>query len=258
MSARRGVLPGAQPFEGIGWLEDGILSVLCLLGAAWVRQDYVHRVLALKRRFGMRFVMMVNDSIPIYARETCDQDTARVFEDFMRRALRHVDHVLALSESTAADVRRYLASLRLPEPPNYGHSNRLIIRGVSAPSNTGCTSRATRPARTFRPVRRDCRGKEEPPTRVRRLATPDRWRGSPDTHLCLGRLGWKAAPFIKDLVETHYLNGRIHLLQDVSDFELRHLHSRCMFTVFPGVCRLAIRLPWERFAFVAIKHPSRR
>ncbi len=63
MSARRGVLPGAQPFEGIGWLEDGNPSVLCLLGAAWVQQDYVHRVLALKRRFGMRFVMMVNDLI---------------------------------------------------------------------------------------------------------------------------------------------------------------------------------------------------
>src|SRR6202011_1529090 len=102
--ARYGVLPGAKAFDGIGVLDDGSPSVLCLLGAAWVQQDYIHRVLAWKRRFGTRFVMTVHDLIPIYARETCDQDTARVFDAFMRRALPHVDHVLAVSENTAKDL----------------------------------------------------------------------------------------------------------------------------------------------------------
>ena len=90
-------------------LDGGGPSVLCLLGAAWVHQDYIHRVLALKRQFGTRFVMTVHDLIPIYARETCDQDTAVVFEEFMRRALKHVDHILAVSKNTAADIARYLA-----------------------------------------------------------------------------------------------------------------------------------------------------
>ena len=98
-------------------LDSGGPSVLCLLGAAWVHQDYIHRVLALKRQFGTRFVMTVHDLIPIYARETCDQDTAVVFEEFMRRALKHTDHILAVSENTARDVKRYSASLQLPEPP---------------------------------------------------------------------------------------------------------------------------------------------
>ena len=106
-----------RAFDGTGVLDDGHPSVLCLLGAAWVHQDYLHRVLALKRRFGTKFVMMVHDLIPIYARETCDQDTARVFEEFMRRALRHADHILSVSENTARDVRRYARSLTIPEPP---------------------------------------------------------------------------------------------------------------------------------------------
>ncbi len=93
-AARYGVLPGAQAFNGAGVLDDGNPSVLCLLGAAWVNQDYLHRVLALKRRFGTRFVMTIHDLIPIYARDTCDQDTTRVFEAFMRRVLRHADHIL--------------------------------------------------------------------------------------------------------------------------------------------------------------------
>src|SRR5579864_7211096 len=63
------------------------------------------------------FVMTVHDLIPVYARETCDQDTARAFEEFMRRALRHADHILGVPESTAADLRRYTASLQIPTPP---------------------------------------------------------------------------------------------------------------------------------------------
>jgi hypothetical protein len=115
--ARYGLLPGATEFNGVGVLDDGNPSVLCLLGAAWVNQDYIHRVLALKRQFGTRFVMTVHDLIPIYARDTCDQDTARVFEEFMRRALPHVDHALSVSENTAKDLRRYADYLQIQQPP---------------------------------------------------------------------------------------------------------------------------------------------
>ncbi len=126
--ARYGILPGAAPFDGSGILDNGSRSVLCLLGAAWVHQDYLHRVLALKRRYGTRFVMTVHDLIPIYARETCDQDTAKVFEEFMRRALRHVDHILAVSQNTANDVQRYLATLQIPEPPITVTLERFVLR----------------------------------------------------------------------------------------------------------------------------------
>ena len=122
------MLPGAQAFDGFGVLDDGNPSVLCLLGAAWVHQDFIHRVLALKRQFGTRFVMTVHDLIPIYARETCDQDTARVFEEFMRRALRHADHILSVSENTAKDLRRYAQSLQISEPEGVGDGGAVVPR----------------------------------------------------------------------------------------------------------------------------------
>jgi glycosyltransferase involved in cell wall biosynthesis len=234
MSARRGALPGAQQFEGKGLFGDGHPAVLCLLGAAWVQQDYIHRVLALKRRFGVRFVMMVNDLIPIYARDTCDQDTARVFEDFMRRALRHADHILALSENTAADVRRYLSTLRLPERPitvtQTGSSFMEFL-----PSATQLTGTELRdlPERFVLFVA-TIEGRKNHlllfQVWQRLLADDD-----PPDLVCVGRLGWKATSFIKGLIETDYLNGRVHLLQDVSDFELQELYSKCMFTVFPSL-----------------------
>ncbi len=58
--------------------------------------------------------------------------------------------------------------------------------------------------------------------------------GDDPPHLiCVGRLGWKSSAFISALVETGYLGGRIHLLRDISDADLRLLYERCLFTVCP-------------------------
>jgi glycosyltransferase involved in cell wall biosynthesis len=231
--ARYGVLPGATEFDGTGILDSGNQSVLCLLGAAWVNQDYLHRVLTLKRQFGTRFAMTIHDLIPIYARDTCDQDTARVFEEFMRRALRHVDHVLTVSENTAQDLRRYLGELRLAEPPitvtkNGSSFTELLPRAghISQVTSLDLPERfvlfvATIEGRKnhrlmFEIWRRMIAGGDDPPHLI-----------------CVGRLGWRATEFISALVETNYLDGRIQLLREISDADLRLLYSRCLFTVCP-------------------------
>jgi len=231
--ARYGVLPGARPFDGAGVLDDGNPSVLCLLGAAWVQQDYFHRVLTLKRRFGTRFVMTVHDLIPIYARETCDQDTARVFEEFMLRALRHVDHVLSVSENTAKDVRRYLASLQYPEPAitvtqNGSSFAEFLPDGLPA----GAATLRDLPERFVLFVA-TIEGRKNHQLIFdiwRRMVEED---DDPPHLICVGRLGWKATAFVSALVETNYLDGRIRLLHEISDTDLRLLYERCLFTVCP-------------------------
>jgi len=51
--------------------------------------------------------------------------------------------------------------------------------------------------------------------------------------VCVGRLGWKSSSFISTLVETNYLDGKVLLLRDISDTDLRMLYSHCLFTVCP-------------------------
>lgn len=231
--ARYGVLPGAREFDGAGELDDGNPSVLCLLGAAWVHQDYVHRVLALKRRFGTRFVMTVHDLIPIYARETCDQDTARVFEEFMRRALCHADHLLSVSENTATDLRRYTAALQVREPPitvtQNGSSFAEFLPPIPAP---GDLRESDIPERFVLFVA-TIEGRKNHQLMLdiwqRMIAAAD----DPPHLVCVGRLGWKSSAFISALVETNYLGGKVLLLRDICDADLRLLYSRCLFTVCP-------------------------
>jgi glycosyltransferase involved in cell wall biosynthesis len=232
--ARYGILPGAKDFNGVGALDNGAASVLCLLGAAWVQQDYLHRVLALKRQFGTRFVMTVHDLIPIYASDTCDQDTVVVFEAFMRRALRHADHILAVSENTANDVKRYSASLQIPEPPitvtKNGSSFTEFLPGRETPGDIAAGELPERFVLFVATVE----------GRKNHQLILDIWRrmideGDDPPHLvCVGRLGWKSTGFISTLVESGYLGGRILLLRDICDADLRMLYSRCLFTLCPS------------------------
>jgi glycosyltransferase involved in cell wall biosynthesis len=231
--ARYGVLPGATEFDGTGVLDDGNPSVLCLLGAAWVHQDYLHRVLALKRRFGTRFVMTVHDLIPIYARETCDQDTARVFEEFMRRALRHVDHILAVSENTAKDVRRYLGELHLVEPPITVTKNGSSFAEFLPRSPLSSWGMSLDLPRRFVLFVATIEGRKNHRLMFEIWQRMIDASDDPPHLICVGRLGWKATEFVSALVETNYLDGRVHLLRDISDADLRLLYDRCLFTVCP-------------------------
>ncbi len=233
--ARNGLLPGATEFDGTGVLDGGNPSVLCLLGAAWVQRDYFRRVLYFKRRFGTKFVMTVHDLIPIYARETCDQGTARVFEEFLRRAVPHVDHWLSVSESTAKDLRRYVRSLALPEPA-------ITVTGNGSSFEEFMSDTA---------IGDGAEGEVMPDRFVLFVATIEGrknhqlmfeiWRRmvqdgeDPPYLVCVGRVGWKSQSFIASVVETNALNGKIILLQDVSDAHLRRLYANCLFTVYPSV-----------------------
>jgi glycosyltransferase involved in cell wall biosynthesis len=235
--ARAGRLAPADSFSEIASvLDNASATVLCLLGAAWANIDYFHQVLALKRRFGTKFVMVVHDLIPIYMRHTCDQDTAKVFEAFLRRALRHTDHFLCVSEHTATDLARYAWSLGLPDPP------RSIIRSGSSFAEflpPALADGASRGARV-----------EFPDPFVLFVSTIEGrknhdlmfgiWRDMASrgidvpTLICIGRLGWKAENYIAKLVETNYLDGRIMIMQDIADCVLLELYDRCLFTVFPS------------------------
>lgn len=232
---RDGILPGSTELKGAGLLDDGNPSVLCLLGAAWVQRDYFHRIAALKRRYGTKFIMVVHDLIPIYARETCDQDTARVFEDFLRRAMRHADHVLSISENTAKDIQRYARSMSVSVPPITVTQN-----GSSFEEFLPRTTSAVQAAAGDLPDRFVLFVATIEGRKNHRLIL-DIWRrmlaaGDDPPHLvCVGRVGWKSEPFVAKLVETNYLDGRVVLLQEVSDAYLRHLYSRCEFTVFPSL-----------------------
>ena len=74
MAARNGILPQAQVFHSLS--DNAGQNTFLLLGAAWVNRDYFYHICKLKRQLSAKFICVIHDLIPIYARETCDQGTA--------------------------------------------------------------------------------------------------------------------------------------------------------------------------------------
>jgi glycosyltransferase involved in cell wall biosynthesis len=230
--AQLGILPSARPIspESLA-LKDDERLVLYLLGAAWVNDDYFHRISNFKRRYGALFVMTVHDLIPVFARETCDPDTAAVFDHFLRKSFLHTDHYFAVSEHTALDLHRF-ARLN-------GHTN----VPVSVVEN----------AHTFdeflRSPTKAVRNRDRPyvlfvsTVEGRKnhsyifdvwLELTKRMDNVPEL-ICIGRLGWKAEAFLERMLASKNLNGKIKLLTDVPDSRLDGLYRGCLFTVYPSL-----------------------
>jgi glycosyltransferase involved in cell wall biosynthesis len=224
--------PGHLPPRIASVLDNAPTAVLCLLGMGWMEDDYFRRVLALKRRFGTKFAMVVHDLIPIYAPHTCERGATKLFEAFLRRALRHTENFLCVSEHTAKDLVRYVRSLGLPEP------SRTVIRNGSSFTELLPPATARGPA------------VEVPEPFVLFVSTIEGrknhdlmfgiWRDMASqgvdvpTLVCIGHVRWKSENCIAQLVESNYLNGKIMIVQDVSDRVLSQLYDRCLFTVFPS------------------------
>ncbi|QCO07150.1 glycosyltransferase family 1 protein (plasmid) [Azospirillum argentinense] len=233
--AKVGLLPQSAPLHQSFGALAGQSAVLCLLGAAWVNRDYFRRVVELKRVLDLRFAMVVHDLIPIYARETCDQGTARVFTSFLKRALRNTDLFFAVSQNTARDLQRYAEEIGVAAPPvivtqNGSTFDEFIAAG--APPSPLFMERIRKPFTLFVSTIEG---------RKNHIFVFRVWQelvkagvDVPDL-VCVGRLGWRAEQFLSKLTETNNLQRRIHILKDVSDEELDWLYKNCLFTVYPSL-----------------------
>lgn len=50
----------------------------------------------------------------------------------------------------------------------------------------------------------------------------------------VGRPGWRVEPLMMRITNSNHLNGRLHILNGLSDDELADLYDRCLFTAFPS------------------------
>lgn len=50
----------------------------------------------------------------------------------------------------------------------------------------------------------------------------------------VGKWGWRIEEFQRELFDSNYLDGKIVIFHDLSDVELGHLYSKCIFTLFPS------------------------
>ncbi|MBV9653114.1 MAG: glycosyltransferase family 4 protein [Acetobacteraceae bacterium] len=219
-------------------------DVVLVLGAPWFHRDYGGLLAAVRARHGIRVALLLYDLIPLRRPEWCDKRLVRQFASWFAGTIPQCDDLFAISRASAEDVALYARQhgLRLPGP----------VRPI--PIGTGFSPLATEPVPVEAPAEEaDLALLPEPGSYVLFVSTVEArknhvllfrvWRQLLDdlpadrvpTLVFAGRVGWLVADLMQQLENANYLDGKIVLVRDPTDAELRALYAGCLFTVFPSL-----------------------
>ena len=216
-------------------------DTLLVLGAPWFRSEYSRVARWLRDERRMRFGLLVHDLVPIRHPEWCHGGVTRTVGEWYADVLPACDLVLANSRHTAREVEAYAreTGVALPGP----------VRTV--PVGTGFGPLAPEPPGP-RPPHLPAPGSyvlfvSTMEARKNHALAVRVWRGllaevaagtrAADTVPDLvfaGRTGWLVGDLLQQLDNTAWLDGRVRMVPDPTDAELRALYAGCLFTLFPS------------------------
>lgn len=228
---------------GIGRFEREAApgDLLVTLGSPWFHPSFAAVVKAAQQKYGLRYVLLVYDIIPLRRPEWCDKKLTASFGAFIRSVLPLADTLLTISRASASDLVRYAseATIALRTPP------------VAIPMGTGFTNPPSEPARLARSAKGgrtlpapgsyalivstiEARKNHTLLFQVWRRLLDDLPAAEVPTLVFAGRIGWLVTDLMQQLKNANYLNGKIVLIHNPSDIELLRLYNGCLFTLFPS------------------------
>lgn len=203
-----------------------------VLGAFWAFSGNARH--ARLKRAGVVTGAYVYDLIPITHPEFCDSRLVNDFTLAIGDSFAVFDFLLTISEFTAKEVRRFLEKHDLRRVPVKAVPLSHVLQGKASAMAPWTGAIAPLQHRSFVL----CVSTIEPRKNHAYLVTI--WKllleeglDLPDL-VFVGRYGWHMVDFKHALEATHYLDGRVRLLHDLTDTQLERLYQSCLFAAFPS------------------------
>lgn len=207
-----------------------------VLGAFWGFGSNAARYTKLKRA-GVSVGVYIYDLIPITHPEYCAAGLVSEFSFALGDGLYVFDFILTISEYVAEDVRRLLKKHNLRSIPVAAVPLAHQLHASPTISKTTVWRGAIAPLKD-RPFVLMVSTIE---ARKNHIYLYQVWKTLVDEGLdppdlvFVGRFGWRVND-LRDMLEgTGFLEGRIHVLHDLSDVDLELLYHSCLFTAFPSI-----------------------
>lgn len=206
------------------------------LGTSWWIKDYFLRVRHVARRYGVRYVPLIHDCIPLMAPEHCAPELVEEFAQWFAAMTAHADMAFVVSEWSGADARRIAAEVT-PERPL---PVRVLSPNADLRQELGAVSEGW-PVRPDLPEPQEdfvlCVGTIE--SRKNHLMLFHAWLALIRRHgaarvprlLCIGKPGWLADGAMTLWRNSPALQERVSIAHGVPDVALAALYGRAMFTV---------------------------
>jgi glycosyltransferase involved in cell wall biosynthesis len=209
-------------------------DIVVVLGAAWGIPRYMQHIAAAKRRYGLRFAVLIHDLIPIEFESLVEPWHVVQFRSWLQQAIAAAEVVFTTSRYSrdALVAAAGSAGWRLPRAeviqPGSGFNDRLMAGSQRAPRF---------PARYVLFVSTiEIRKNHRLLVAVWRRLIERHGADAVPSLVFAGQIGWMVDDLLAELAASGYLGGKIVLLPDLSDVELREAYRLCLFTVFPSLC----------------------
>lgn len=204
-------------------------TVFVFLGAVWIN-DALMLAARDAHAAGARCVYLLYDLTPVLQ----TGHTAAVnqlFDRYLSLVTQTASGVPAISASSRADYERHCARMGWTAPPG-------AVTGLPGGLDPALFDTQLNPwPRPFVLFV----GTVE--SRKNHLLALRAWQRLLDRHgpdavpdlVCVGRLGWHAAEFLREYVDTDGLDGKLSVLStSVSDADLARFYAHCEFTIYPS------------------------
>lgn len=216
-------------------------DIVVSLGAGWGVPHYIKHIVEAKRRYGVKFSILVHDLIPLEYDSLVERRHVVQFRNWLEEAIPVADMIFTVSKHSRDVLVRLAAETgwALPRievvPPGSGVSDSLLTKKPRLPATTQRT--ITLPARYVLFVSTlEVRKNHRLLVRVWRRLVERHGADAVPALVFAGQIGWLVDDLLAELASSDYLDGKIVLLPGLSDTELRQAYRSALFTVFPSLC----------------------
>lgn len=209
-------------------------DIIVSLGAAWGVPHYAKYIAETKRRYGIKFSILIHDLIPIEHESFVEARHAIQFRKWLHEAVPITDVVFSTSKHSRDALIRLAADARWSPP-------RIEVVELGSGLNRRLTAGGRR---TIRLPQRYVLFVSTIEIRKNHRLLVRVWQRLLERHgadavpalVFAGQIGWLIDDLLEQLTANNYLDGKIVLLTGLSDAELCQAYRSCLFTVFPSLC----------------------
>lgn len=208
----------------------GPRDTVVVLGASWGIEGLNEALFRVRRSCDIRLIALVYDLIPVYFPHYFGAGFASHYANYLLDLMHSADRFIAISNSTANDLRRYSAELLAPLKPidviRLG-DDPVGSEAPAAPANFNFNSEFILSVGTIE-------------VRKNHLSLYHAWSLAADRGIELpplvivGRPGWLSSEFCHSIAEDPRVRGRIVILSGIDDSALEWLYKNCLFTIYPS------------------------
>ncbi len=209
-------------------------DVIVSLGAGWGIPHCIEHIAKAKRRYGIKFAILIHDLIPIEYETFVERQHVIQFRSWLEDAIPLADMVLTISRHSRdtlirlADANGWsLPHIEVVEPGS-GLNDRL---NALAQTTTRFPPHYVLFVSTI-----EIRKNHRLLVRVWRRLLERYGRDAIPMLIFAGKIGWSVDDLLAELRASNYLDNKIILVSDLTDAELCECYRSCMFTVFPSLC----------------------